>query len=215
MHLTPHARRPQPGAPRTVRRIPPRFGALTAAGGDVAAYRGTVRALHVRRHGGFYCLQTRGPHPVTLYAAPEGSAEARAEVDWLDFTIELIAGLVALMTGIRIGREGYKALKPLIDELWEDPLVRERVQAIGADTQRRDALTVGRKVAELWRYLWSAHRGTMFRAILKAVGRAIGPRALLEALVRWLARLISGGAALFIELGLLVIPLGRKVRGSA
>ncbi len=199
---------------RTVRgRRPTRFDALSAAGGDIVAYRQTVRGLHVRRRSGCYRLQTRGPRPITLYAAPDGDAEARAEVDWLDFTIELIAGLVALMTGIRIGREGYKALKPLIDKLWEDPLVRERVQAIGAETQQGDPLAVGKKVVELWRYLWAAHRGTMFRAILKAVGRAIGPRALLEALIRWLARLISGGAALFIEIGLLVIPLGRKVRG--
>jgi hypothetical protein len=214
MRLNPREHRPPPADFRAAEQgHPARFDALSAAGGDVAAYHQAVRGLHVRRRGGCYRLQTRGPRPITLYAAPDGDAEARAEVDWLDFTIEMIAGLVALMTGIRIGREGYKALKPLIDRLWEDPLVRERVQAIGAETQRGNPLAVGKKVAELWRYLWAAHRGTMFRAILKAVGRAIGPRALLEALIRWLARLISGGAALFVELGLLVIPLGRKVRG--
>ena len=120
--------------------------------------------------------------------------------------------MAALITGIRIGRDGYKLLKPVIDELWQEEAVREHVHAVGEASKTEDALATGRATIALWRYLWRNHRGRIFQGLLRALGRSIGPRALLAALVRWMARLISAGTALTVEVGLLVIPLNRKIQ---
>lgn len=134
-----------------------------------------------------------------------------AEIRWLDFAIELIAGLLALFTGVTIGRRGYRMLRPVIRDLWQDPDFRLRVEIVGRYAHAGDPLTTGTAVIELWRYLWQAHRITLLVGALRAVGASLGPRALFIALVRWLARLISAGAALAIEIGLLVLPLARKL----
>ncbi|HEC22977.1 MAG TPA: hypothetical protein ENI95_08680 [Chloroflexi bacterium] len=182
------------------------FPRLAGAGYDVRAYRLTVRLPRIRRRAGRYRLVVRGLPPLVLFTARSHDA-----LGWIDFTIELLAGLIALITGFRLGRRGYQALRPVVLRLWEDVEFRARVRVVGEFTLAGDPLAVGEAVRELWRYLWSHHRALLLEGIGQAVGRAIGPRALLEALVRWLARLISGGASLLVEIGLLVIPLGRKL----
>jgi len=193
-------------------RRPRAYPLLVAAGADLFAFWDTADALFTRTHDNAYQLVTRDPRPVVLFEAPQTETLSASEVDWLDFTIELIAGMVALFTGIRIGRDGYLILKPVTEALWQDPGVQIRVRSVGSLTQEANALAVGKGVIELWRYLWTHHKSTIFKGVLRAIGRELRPRALLEALVRWMARLISAGVALTIEIGLLIMPLGRKLR---
>lgn len=185
-----------------------RFPSLTAAGANVAAWEATIRVPRIEQRGKLAVLLIPGPEPGVLYAS-----EDRSKVDWIDFSIELVVGMIALITGFKLGREGYEALKPLIDELYEtDPTFREKVHAIGSRTFSGSPLTVGRAVRDLWVYLWQHHRRALFRAIRKAVGDSFKARRLLMLLVRWFIRLISSGASFLVELGLLVIPLNRKLR---
>ncbi len=188
---------------------PDRFRALARAGGRIDAYRATIRVPRVQRHGGRHVLLIPGSPPLILYASTH-----RSVVDWIDFAIELVAGLAALMTGFTLGREGYEALKPIIDHLYHtDERFRALVQEVGQRALKGDPLSVGKAVRTLWLYLWRHHRRTIFRGILRAIGRSLRPARLLLMLLRWVVRLLSAGAALLMEIGLLVMPLNRKLRG--
>jgi hypothetical protein len=171
-------------------------------------FRRTIMAVHVISHGGRHYLVTRDDAPSVLYASDDA-----ATIAWIDFAIELLAGLIALATGIALGRQGYRALRPLVDDLWEDPSFRERLERTGKRTTKDDPLALGWAVMALWLYVWRVHRDALLRAAWRALGQVIGPRALLMALLRWAARLIGGGVTLAIEIGALVMPLGRKLVG--
>ena len=184
-----------------------RFSRLEQAGANVQAFQRTVNAVRVIRRNQRYLLITQGPAPTILF-----STEKRSIIDWLDFTIELIAGLIAMMLGVSLGKRGYQALRPAIRTLWQDTGFRRRIELVGHHTLSQDSLATGLAVIELWRYIWREHRSTLLKSILGAIGSVIGPRALALAMIRWLARLISGGTVLAVEIGALVLPLGRKLR---
>jgi len=137
--------------------------------------------------------------------------EDRDTVNWVDFTFELVVGIIGLALGVTIGRRGYKALKPLVTRLWTYPDVQERVRAIGHHILRGDALATGLAIAELWGYLWANHRPDLLAGIWSAVRQELTFGALIIALMRWTARLMSGGVTFLIELGVTVRPLGGKL----
>jgi hypothetical protein len=138
-------------------------------------------------------------------------SEDRDTVNWIDFTLELIVGIIGLALGLTIGRRGYKALKPLVMRLWAYPTFQEHIQDIGQHALRGDPLTTGLALVALWGYLWANHRQDLVAGIWAAVRQELTFGALLLALARWTARLLSGGMALLIELGTLVVPLGGKL----
>jgi hypothetical protein len=184
------------------------FVLLRTAGYSIEAYQQAVALPRVIQSGRAYHLIIPGPDPALLFAS-----EDRAKVDWIDFNIELVVGLVALITGFKLGREAYEVFRPVINELTEtDEQFRALTEQVGQEAVKRDALGTGKRVRELWAYLWRNHRRTIFRTILKAVGKSLSPRRLLFMLLRWMVRLFSSGAAFLIELGLLIIPLNHKLR---
>jgi hypothetical protein len=170
----------------------------------------TIAAVGVTSRGGRHYLVTRDEEAWVLFAS-----EDAATVAWIDFAMELLAGLMALATGIALGRQGYRALRPLVDALWKDPGFRERLVRTGERATQKDALSLGWAVMALWLYVWRAHRRALLRTVWRALGEVIGPRTLLMALLRWAARLMGGGVTLALEIGALVLPLGRKLRGAA
>jgi hypothetical protein len=188
-----------------------RYPVLRAAGYSIEAYQHAVALPRVIQGGRAYHLIIPGPDPVLLFAS-----EDRAKVDWIDFNIELVVGLVALITGFKLGREAYEVFRPVINDLTAtDEKFRELTEQVGEEAVRKDALSTGKRVRELWAHLWHNHRRTIFRTILKAVGKSLSPRRLLLMLLRWMIRLFSSGAAFLIELGLLIIPLNHKLRNAS
>jgi hypothetical protein len=167
----------------------------------------TATGLYVVCSHRVYLIVARGRPSTVLF-----ESEDRDTVNWIDFTLELVVGTIGLALGLTIGRRGYKTLKPLITRLWSYPAFQERVRAIGQHAQRGDALATGWALAELWRYLWSSHRQDLIAGIWAAVRQEFTFGALLLALVRWTARVISGGIAFFVELGAVALPLGDKLR---
>jgi hypothetical protein len=188
-----------------------RYPLLRAAGCSIEAYQTTVAMPRVIESGRAYHLIIPGPEPVLLFAS-----EDRRKVDWIDFNIELVVGLVALITGFKLGREAYEVFRPVINELTAtDERFRELTEQVGQEAVKKDALSTGKRVRELWAHLWRNHRRTIFRTILKAVGKSLSRRRLLFMLLRWMIRLFSSGAAFLIELGLLIIPLNHKLRNPS
>lgn len=151
---------------------------------------------------------TRGEEPCVLFVSSDPEAIA-----WIDFAIELLAGLIALATGISLGRQGYRALRPLVNDLWCDSVFRHHLEQAGYTAAHGDLLGLGWAVITLWLYLWSAHRTALLQTVWRSLGEGIGPRAILKMLLRWSARLLGGGVALAVEIGALALPLGRKLRG--
>lgn len=172
------------------------------------AFRRTIAAVGMVGRSDRCYLITRGAVPYVLYASEDSDAIA-----WIDFAIELLAGIIALATGVSLGQRGYRALRPLVDDLWGDPDFRERLERTGRRATDGEALALGWAVMALWLYVWRVHRDVLMRTAWRALGEAIGPRALLMMLLRWAARLISGGVTLAVEIGALALPLGRKLRG--
>jgi hypothetical protein len=170
----------------------------------------TIAAVGVVSLGGRHYLITRDSDACVLFASNDSTTVA-----WIDFAMELLAGLIALATGITLGRQGYRALRPLVDDLWDDAGFRERLERTGKRAAQDDVLSLGWSVMALWLYVWRVHRDALLRAVWRALGEVIGPRALLMALLRWAARLVGGGVTLALEIGALALPLGRKLRGIA
>lgn len=184
-----------------------RFPVLTSMGYDVRAYEYTVGLPEIITSDGRYLLIIRGTSTVLF------SSENKAEVDWIDFGIELVVGLTALITGFKMGREAYEVFRPMVDELHgSDERFRELLNEIGKHALAKDPLASGKAARDLWAYLWSHHRKALWQAIVKSVKRSLTGRRLFFLLVRWMIRLWSAGAALLIEIGMLVIPLNRKLR---
>lgn len=185
-----------------------RFPMLSAFGYDVHAYEVTVRVPRVIKYEEHYRLVVPGVRPTILYTSRD-----REHLDWVDFSIELVVGLVALVTGFKLGREAYEAFRPLINELYEtDEQFRLLMQELGQRSLREDPLNVGKGVRDVWAHMWKHHRRAFLKAAARAVGRSLKPRALILMFLRWTLRLISAGASFLMELGLLVIPLNRKLR---
>ena len=83
----------------------------------------TASRLYVVDVNHAYRILVRGhPHAVVY------TSDDRDAVNWMDFTLELIVGIIGLALGLTIGRRGYKALKPLITRLWVYPAFQEHVQ---------------------------------------------------------------------------------------
>lgn len=183
------------------------YPVLTSMGYDVRAYEYAVGLPEIIVKDGQYALIIRGTSTV-LYAS-----DNKSEVDWIDFGIELVVGLAALITGFKMGREAYEIFRPMIDDLYgTDERFRDLLNEIGKHALARDALASGKAARDLWAYLWTHHRKALWSAIVKSVKRSLTGRRLLFLLMRWMIRLWSAGAALLIELGMLVIPLNRKLR---
>ncbi len=183
------------------------FPVLRASGASIDAYHAIVELPRVEQVGPLHVLLIPGSPPAILFASQD-----RAQVDWIDFSIELVLGLVGLFTGFRLGREGYEIFRPLIDDLYaNDPGFREKVELAGAHALTGDAGKTGTAVIGLWLYLWRHHRGRLVSATLRAIGRAFNARRLFLLLLRWALRLVSAGAALTLEIGLLALPLNGKL----
>ncbi len=187
-----------------------RWPTLVGLGAGVQAYWHTVRLPRIVRYGAEHHLIIPGEDPLILAASTD-----RLLVDWIDFSIELLAGLIALVTGFTLGRDSYAILRPFVNDVYHnDPAFRDHVHRVGERTLIDDPLGVGRAARDLWVYLWRHYRRAFFQAIARVVGRAFRPQALLLVLLRWLARMISAGTVFLVELGMLLIPLGRKLRGE-
>lgn len=166
----------------------------------------TANNLVVVHTAGIYRIMTCGDPAAVLFESDDLDT-----INWLDFTLELIVGLIGLALGLTIGRKGYKALKPLITRLWAYPEVQGRIRAIGQLTLQRDALATGWALAELWGHLWTHHRRDLVAGIWGAVRQEFTAGALLITLLRWTARLMSGGITFLFEVGVMAIPLGGKL----
>jgi hypothetical protein len=185
--------------------LPPGRSAL-GPGYDPRHFTRTASGVYVASTGHSYLLIARGDPPAPLF-----ESEDRETANWIDFTIELIVGIVGLALGLTIGRKGYKALKPLVARLWGYPAFRERTKAVGRHAIQGDPLAAGWALAGLWVYLWANHRRDLIAAIWQAVRQELTFGALLVALVRWTARLIGGGIIFIVELGAMIVPLGSKL----
>jgi hypothetical protein len=192
--------------PEPVFPTPPACHSTLGPGYDVRHFIQTASGVYVASSERGYLLIARGDPSITLFESNE-----RETVNWIDFTIELIVGIIGLALGLTIGRRGYKALKPLVTRLWDYPAFRERVKAVGRHAVRGDPLAAGWALVELWVYLWTNHRRDLIAGIWQAVKQELTFGALLLALVRWTARLIGGGITFVIELGAMIVPLGRKL----
>src|SRR5687768_372088 len=126
------------------------YPVLRAAGYAIEAYQEAVALPRVIQSGRAYHLIIPGPQPVLLFAS-----EDRAKVDWIDFNIELVVGLVALITGFKLGREAYEVFRPVINDLTAtDEKFRELTEQVGQEAVKKDALSTGKRVRELWAHLW-------------------------------------------------------------
>jgi hypothetical protein len=179
---------------------------MLAANYDPRHFIRTAAGVYVMPTGRSYLLIARGDRPVVLLETDD-----REAVNWIDFAVELIVGIVGLALGLTIGRKGYKALKPLVIRLWGYPAFRERIKAVGRHAMRGDPLAAGWALAGLWVYLWANHRRDLIVGIWQAVRQELTFGALLVALVRWTARLVGGGITFIVELGAMIVPLGSKL----
>jgi len=141
-------------------------------------------------------------------------------VDWLDFVLELLVGIIALMFALGVGStlgkivkglrksRMYDRLKTLLRSPTFQALLKKLAELIPGGKKTVDIFEALKEIIKLlWEHVIRPGMGD----IKKALGKALGYWSLIMAGLSWLLRFLSGGAAIVAELTLLLAALGIKV----